>query len=455
MKKIKMKMTNLLLIVLILSLALTSCRENRTVEYLSKDFTVKSREHKKTISKFYNSNLIGFENNDSTDTFYLFSSPIYMTNNTKYSVCDNTIIPISDTKGYMFTNKINDIKTYLPDNISSQKSICIENSNTKMNIFLESIESKKAEKVIYTSVFNKENERVFYDSIHEDNKCYVSIDDFGVNTELIINNDISTIEYIIEIEGMKIESSCPDYILFLDVINNDVKGIVYKPEIFEQEKDILNNIMNKKCDFSIKRIETNRYKLVVTINDNIEYPIKINQSFHLYKNKQPDSATYSNSNSGYYLNDKVILGNDISKGEGQLLVRFEDLDLIDIKPQDIIFAEYIISEISDTNQIATIVMYPVLSSWCSLNVRWDTKPVYSKEYTQEVTVKEAGDYHFDITEIIKKWIENKGEKEAEYSIQHGFALVNKTPETPKIFATGDHGTFTSCIKISIKSGGVL
>ena len=112
-------------------------------------------------------------------------------------------------------------------------------------------------------------------------------------------------------------------------------------------------------------------------------------------------------------------------------------------------AEYILSEISNGEKEATIAMYPVLSEWCSLNTRWHNKPAYDIQNAYRITVDKSGDYSFDITGPLKNWIINKG-KETDYIIRHGFVLVNETPDVPKLFATGDNGMFTSCLKIKLR-----
>ena len=437
---------------LLISLVSASCGTNESFEYLSKDFPAKSGSHKQVIQNFYHKNVIGFENSDQTEALYVFSSPVYINNNTY----QNKIQPITGGDNrFAYQNIGNDIISFLPDKLSSQSSFLIQSNNTEMELFPQSSESKDARQIKYINAFGKSAEHLYYENAFESN-YYVFIDDFGIDTETVISNTkINTMEYIVEMDNVTVDTTCPDYVLFRSIYDESVKGIIYKPTIIENGKNVLDGVMTETCDISVNSAGEGRFTVTITLNDTFtekaKYPLKINQSFHLYKPKEPDSAIYSDSSFNYYLNDKVVLGNDPQKGEGQLLVRFENLDFIDISPQDILSAEYIISEISGTSQSATIAMYPVVSEWCSLNVRWNVKPIYSRNYVQRITVNKRGDYHFDITELLQRWLENKG-KEADYIIRNGLVLVNETPDIPKLFATGDNGVFTTCLKIKIRKG---
>lgn len=434
---------------------LNSCARTQNSVFLTKDGLVSNIKHIQVTKKFYHENVIGFEKNDQTNLLYMFSSPIYIKNDKDYDIYSNALTPVTNVgKGYTFTNKLNDVKTYLPDTISAENGIRLEINHTKMDIFPLSEKSENAQKTTYTNIYGKNVEHILYKNAFGKNKCHILLDDFGVNTELVINDSEPIIlRYIVAIENVKLDTTCPDYVLFRSVKNNEVKGVIYKPVIVEKGESVLSGVTTEKCAMDIIVAGKGLYQVSVKLDkkymSNVKLPLKINQSFHLYKSKQPDSAIYSNSNAGYYLNDKVILGNDALKGEGELLVRFEALDLLSIDPQNIISAEYTISEISGTSGEATIALYPVLSEWCSLNTRWNTKPAYAKEFVKKTVVSKSGDYSFDITEPLKKWLENRG-KEVDYIIRHGFVLVNETPGSPKLFATGDNGIFTSCLKINLK-----
>lgn len=445
----------LLLFILLITTTLSSCADNATgIPYLTKDTPSSNKKHIQVLKQFYHENVICFENDDLTKSLYMYSSPVYIKNKDSYEICNNTIQTIVEADGrFAYQNSRNDIVSSLPEKLSSQNGFCIQFKNTKMQIFPQTDVSKDARKTNHINIFGKIAEHLYYENTFNSN-YYIYINDFGVNTETVISNpNITALAYTIAIDNVELDTSCPDYILFRSVKEDDVKGIVYKPIIVEKGGNALNGAMSETCNMTVSNTGKGLYTITITLSktftENVAFPLTVSQSFHIYRPKQPDMAIYSNSNIGYYLNDKVIIGSDPIKGEGHLLVRFETLDLLNITSNDILSAEYIISEVSGTTQPATIAMYPVLSEWCSINTRWNTKPVYAKDFIQKVEVVKSGDYSFDVTELLKKWLENRG-LEVEYIIRHGFVLVNETPKSPKLFATGDNGIFTSCLKIELK-----
>lgn len=441
---------------LIMAILLGGCSETKTDEYLSPYFVLREMTNNQFTlsSEFIHENMLTFENSEQI-VHYLFAAPVYVkseSNSDSYNLSNNTPLSSNNTS-YKYTNTYNDIKTFLPNRLSADSSILIKHNRNTLSIIPQASNSKDGKIKSCTNIYGKQGDCIQYTDTFGKNDFNVFIEDFGINTELVRKNDQSTFEYILNIENITIDRSCPDYFLMKDVKSEEVKAVIYKPVISYEGRSLTGMDMKSDCDMKIMKTGDTTYQLTITLSENIlrnaTSPIKINQSFHLYKPKQPDSAIYSKSNKGYYLQDKVILGNNTDKGEGRLLIRFEALDMMDIPVENIISAEYMATEISGTNTPATIAMYPVLSEWCSLNVRWSSKPDLAAEHIQKVTVDKSGNYSFDITEPLKLWLKNRG-GETEYIIRHGFTLINETPENPKIFATGDNGMFTSCLKITLK-----
>ena len=441
-------------IVLVCMLLLVSCDAYTNKDFFSKQFPAINKQHERVLPEFYNENLIGFENKDETDTLYLFSSPVYINENNVLDICDNTITQVSTdsefSQHYLYTNKFNNVKTYLPETIDTLNGIHIEYNNTVINVFSEK-NKVKPNKVLYKNVYGKRSEYVCYEE--GDNQYYITIEDFGIHTEFVLKNNKTTeIIYFISMENVNLDKSSPDYILFRETENNDVKAIIYYPIIIGKTENLLEAMSNKHNTVEITETENGIYKMTINLDqnyiNNIKFPVKVSQTFHLYKAKQPHTSIYSNSNKSHYLNDTIVLGNG-ARGEGQLLVRFEALDLLNINPQNIISAEYVISEISGTKGEASIALYPVISNWCSINVRWNIKPLYSTENAYRATVSESGDYRFELAEILKQWVTNRG-KEGDYTTRHGFVLINETSDVPKLFATCNSGIFTSCLIIKMQ-----
>ena len=436
-------------------LILTSCTNSRhNTVYLNKGepyLTVLQQQNKKLVNQFYNENALLSHNADGTYDLTMFSSPVYIEEARTRNIIDNTI-ELMDNSPFKYTNHRNDVKTCLPEQLSENQGILLSYKTKKLTIYPQTAESKKAKKDNHTDLYGQKSERLRYAHTFDQNDYTVLINDFGVNTEIEIQKNVSALEYVLEIENVTADTSCPDYILFRHVKDKEAVAVIYKPVVKRKDESLAESLVKNTCEMYIVDEGQNRYRLTIALPKSKEkqaYPLILNQSFHMYKSKQPDSAVYSLSNAGYYLNDKVVLGQS-EKGNSELNIRFEALDLVSIPPENILSATYTISEISGGTEPATIQMRPILSEWCSINTRWRNRPDKTLDYSQTVEVTQSGDYIFDVTEPLRLWMLNKGQETA-YIIRHGFNLVNLTPQTPKVFATADNGTFTTCLTIHLKT----
>jgi hypothetical protein len=385
---------------------------------------------------------------------YVFSSPVYCKNKVgDYELIDNTftdkIDSVENGESYAYTNKMNDVKTYLPNKLSSKQGILIKQINNIMVV--PNIENSiNCKKVGFTNVFDLNSESLEYNDVFfEGTKLNASLTDFGTNLELLIKSKPkkNNFEYKINIENVFADISTPNYILFRNKNTKDIIFIIYAPDIYDSKNNVLNSTMlireEKSGVFSLKVILDIK-------NKDVNYPIKINQSFHMYKSHQPDSTVYSKSiDTGYYLDNKLNIGNDPIRGEGQTFVRFEVLSLLNIDPKDILSANYIGNVIRDVNDEAKITLLPVVSDWCSLNVRWNSRAKTNADFKYSNSISERREYKFDVTKITQLWLQNKNNEEALYSIGKGFLMINENPNNCVTFASGDNGMFKTALEIKI------
>ena len=451
-----MKRSYLFSIALVICFVTACFHSSEHTAYLKKDTAFvqqNQRDNKKLIRQYYNENVLLYENTDDTYELTMFSSPVYIEENNSYNLCDNTLDILEEDEA-VYTNHRNDIKVRLPQRLSDIRGMELSDGKRKLVVTPVTAESGKTKKSTYTDIYGEASERLRYSSIFGQNTYTVQADDFGVNTELEIKDDTSTLEYWLDIENVTVDQSCPDYILFRRVKDQEPAAVVYKPVVKRQDESLIDSMTGEDaCGMRITEEGLNRYRLTIVLPGRLTenrdaYPLKLNQSFHMYKPKQADSAIYSLSDEGYFLQDKVVLGYS-EKGESELNIRFEALSLLDIPAEDILSATYTINEISGSTETATIMLYPILGEWCSINTRWYNKPQKTEEYAQTLEISQSGAYSFDITEPLRLWMKNQ-ELETGYIIRHGFALVNTTPDAPKVFATADNGIFTTCLTIQLK-----
>ena len=290
---------------------LASCSSfTNNITYLSKgpDYYKKfKQENKQLINNYYNENAVLFKNEDGTYELTMFSSPIYIRGDETYNICDNTL-ETSENEQYSYTNHCNDVKTYLPERLSDSCGMYLVYGAKEMTIYPQTSKSLKAAKTAYTDIFGHEAERLIFHHTFEQDIYAIYIDDFGINTEIEIKERISVLNYQLEIENVTVDQSCPDYIIFRDEKSKEVVAIIYNPVIVRRDESLLDSMTKSSFDMSIQKVDQTHYHLSIELPENLPeeaYPLRINQSFHMYKAKQPDSAVYSWSDAGYYLNDKV------------------------------------------------------------------------------------------------------------------------------------------------------
>jgi len=379
----------------------------------------------------------------------IYSNPICYTNNDgNHVIVDNKF---KKTNEY-YKNTNNDISIEIPTIFSEIKSANLIKENFSMNIFPLSQNTTYSEEVQYKNIYNQKITALKYENYFFNNTdLYVSFTEFGFNTEIQFNSKPSKsyIKYKIKVDNAYIEDNNTDYILFKNIKTEEVISIIYYPTI-SSNKTFTN------LPIKIENIEEDIYELTINLesivnNSHIDYPIKLNQSFHMYKAKQPDTSIYSQSKeTGHYLDSKMIIGNDSIRGEGRACIRFETLESLDIKSKDIKSATLILNEISDTKTIAKIKLLPITSYWCSPGLRWDDRPTTESALSSKTIVTTGGAYEFDITDLLKLWLNNKSKEGEKCNIRNGIMLINETPENVKAFASCDNGVLSTVLEIKLK-----
>lgn len=135
------------IIILFLLLFLTSCSHSKEYSFISKRSLVYNEKAINIKNEIYNENIITTKNEDGTLTLNVFSSPAYINmEGTNYQICDNSFVKTVEDSEYMYSNKINDVKTFLPQNLTSKSGIKIAANMTEMDISLESVKSDVAKK---------------------------------------------------------------------------------------------------------------------------------------------------------------------------------------------------------------------------------------------------------------------------------------------------------------------
>ena len=205
-----------------------------------------------------------------------------------------------------------------------------------------------------------------------------------------------------------------------------------------------------------------------------EYVVKfsgdgvLNQSVNFYMPKQPDTTVYekASGDNRYYLSPYLYFG-DEKRGDSNAFVRFESLDFVDISADEIVSAKYVVQNLTNLKGDVKLSVYGVKSDWCSMNTIWSARPGLDGEPLSTVNIKGAGEYQFDVTDLIKEMLTARGEvrrgaapepgmwgveedSPAGHTVRNGFALKADEAKDRAVIASGDNGLFSPYLEIVIK-----
>ena len=406
---------------------------------------VKARGYIRQVYDYYRENVLAYRNTDNTTTIHVFSAPV-----------ESAVNTVTQPVNGGYTGNSDHITTLLPETLSSVNGIQISNTGNFINIFPADNNEYLSKIQSATNAFGQEKTAVVYEDMFGegiDFYCYPT--SFGINSEISLKKYTGKNTFQIKIQTPELvpDTGSPDYILFKTALEKGtVRSILYTPLLSDKRG-------NWSYANSVRLIEkdstTNTYTVEYTIDEEFlkdkatKYPIRINQSIHLYKSKQPDTSAYEKTGdeAGHYLSPYMLLGNDTVKGEGWTFIRYETLNNLNIDPEKIVSAKYIFHNLFDLKADTKISACAVTADWCSINTRWFNRPTFDEKSVDTVTVKKTGDYGLDLTVLVKEMLMNKNIKDARYSVRNSFMIRSDSWGSSIILPSGDNGLFSPYFEI--------
>lgn len=444
-----MKRIYSLAILCILAILITGCSDKAVlslaVAFPLSDEQQKDRGLAGSCDDYYAENVQTYRTLNGQKAVYLYSAPIEQSGN-----------EIVEAEEGFEANGTYFYKSF-PIDLSADMPITIEGENNFINVFLpgdsysgQLIEEKNAFGITRTAVLYKD---AFGKEIHL--YCYPT--SFGVNTEIRIPEKTAqhTFKIKVQLPDWVPDTNSPDYILFKSAMQaGTVKSMIYTPLVCDAN--------GKWCYANTVQLlekdpDTDTYTVEYTVDshflsdEDTVYPVTLNQSFHLYKSKQPDTSAYENTGevASHYLSPYILLGDSTLKGEGWTYIRYETLNDLDIDPDKIVSAKYIFRNLFDLERETKLSAYPVTADWCSINTRWYNRPPNDETPVSEVIVDKAGDYELDVTSLLTEMIRNKGKYNPEYSVQNSFLIRSDTKNSNVLISSGDNGLFSPMLEIKL------
>lgn len=393
----------------------------------------------------YAENATAYLTENGERKIYIYSAPIEASKNV-LSVMENGL----------YTSCGSYMKKNLPEIWSSAHPMFVSFGLSNMEIMpVDSGKYSSAQKAI-TNVFGQRRDTVHYtDVFGKGINLNCSVTSFGINTEIVLpkRTEQHTFRVKVKLPDLVPDTGSPDYILFKTALEKgEVKAVLYTPLAVDNNG---NWSYANKVKLVDKDSEAGIYTVEYTIdetflkNSDTKYPVKLNQSIHLYKSKQPDTSAYKKTGdeAGHYLSPYMLLGDKTIKGEGWTYIRYETLNNLNIDPSKVVSVKYVFHNLFDLPKEIKIGAYAVTADWCSINTRWFNRPPFDKNPISQTNVQKAGDYSVDITPFFKEMMKNKSIKDAKYSVNNSFFIRCDTPDSNMIFPSGDNGLFSPFMEI--------
>lgn len=201
-------------------------------------------------------------------------------------------------------------------------------------------------------------------------------------------------------------------------------------------------------------IETSRFKLVGDLEngeeqmdfcinlegvEETEYPLILDVSFELYRNKMPDSSVYSKLNENMYLNNYAIIGNEKNKGYSWEYVRFRINHFLSIRSDTVLEATYNTRCLFTSDKNFTSSMVLINKIWASTQVTWKTRVIL--EGQQSYKERRKGVY--DITDFVKLCVEDQ----ENFTEMCGCVLQGESGYG--IYASADNGCYIPYVHLKL------
>ena len=392
-----------------------STNPQKAVANISKYFSsILSRENMIEKAGTEYSVLYGVDNNRE---MYVFSAPIIEGNESGPQLLENNINGINEE---FFTQNQHFNVSFEKDHIN------MKNGENSISLCLDTFSS--LEKVNnYESLYGIREEALKYVDVYG-NYMYCMPTYGGILIEYYIQNNVDSLNFKLEIPSYSYVNDSAGYVNILSRENSKV-AVAFQGMIFD-ENDVFYGgeavrIVRKKRDLYLN----------YNIPENISLPYKYVINIDMYSEKMFfDTSTYSaNPSTNFILNNISFFSASQSDGNERTYMK---TNLRSITPKQSELLEQINLSLYAicVKEKVTLEVYKVKDDWCSWTMNWENHPSYY-EKIGEIIVNESGWYDIDLTDYVKKLIDNGYDGITDNS----FVLVAQSAENGEaIFASADN-----------------
>jgi hypothetical protein len=336
-----------------------------------------------------------YNNADGTKTMYVFTHPIrYYGDDGKYHIIDNSFVQNNNR----WQNKSNEIQALFD---VDKLSVSLRDSAVTLGF----AETEPALSDIKTILGNKQQvlEYRYKDYTMSAYPTYL-----GVKIQLDIPKSPSeSLQFSLNTK-LDIDTSNVFYFQLRDE-SNAVAALLYQPVLKDRDGKILRLTNGLKIDVD------NTLLLDLSALQDVSYPVSLEFTLNMYRKKQADSCVLSGqANDNQYLDNYLYAGYFDDVGESESLVRFETSLYKNIKPENVISAEYTFNGFGDG---AALQFRECGKEWASTKITWNTRDSYNTVLKNVENIDNK--YTCDVTELLKKWIDGSANSRFGFQIFGG------------------------------------
>ena len=371
-----------------------------------------------------NHNIIDFENNDGSNTVYLFSEPItYVDEDGDIKAKDISVEKQTDkelkSQGYAFTNGQNDYRINFSE--ASDKGLLIEYEKSSYRIIPQSdfavigtentsyILGELFENFEYKDIYGSGTNLKFYPQLN------------GVKDEIILNHNPGINEFSFKIITENCFAVLNDNGTVSLISNEDKKEIQTFSAPFAFDSDYIDGYDDehrKDCAYKLENADDNSYILTVVVpeewlsSNTTAYPVTIDPTTSSLSNSADAGVSsvhfltnYGNSSTGGF-------GKSAMYGYGRVYEKFELPSAI--KPgAKISYAYHWVRETTQATDSTYVRPFMVKGDWKETGINWNNMPKYDDTVNtnwKNINGNSADKansphwYNYNLVNCVKKWV---------------------------------------------------
>jgi hypothetical protein len=355
---------------------------------------------------------------------FVFSSPVKEMENNKFYLFDNKLYNNNDY--YETKNKEYNV-------VFKKDSVNLTYSSNAFSLLFNDINN--IEKVSnYENIYGDTKESIKYVDSSNNNLYFIpTYNGLLMECELLNNNQQNEFDIMLDINKLSLNNDAAGYAQLLN-LNGDKIATIYQAIVV----DSINNIyVNNKAE--IKNKNGNIYLIIDLSNlpSNINYPIKLSLSIDFYSEKMfYDTSVYeATPDTNCILNNISVFDSKSEKNTGFTYLKF-NIESITPKQSSLLESFILNFYVMYVEGDLEIEIYKINTDWCSWTLNWNNKPDFS-EKLGKFSIKETGWHDIDLTQYVKKLIDNNYDNMSDNSIvlkvkdenKNGYAIIASVDNT--------------------------